>query len=113
MIALFTQDTESAVLSISKSSEHGHLSSQAAHDTNAKIQEIQQAIDDVNDMNNQIATAAKQQAVTSQELSNNTEKLNELSNENSESITRVSSSSEELAQVSLQLKDKLAQFKLE
>lgn len=113
MITLFTQDTKSAVLSMTQSSEQGHLSSQATHDTNAKIKEIQKAIDDVNDMNNQIATAAEQQACTSQELSKNTENLNGLSNENTASITRVSSSSEELAQVSLALKDKLAQFKLE
>ena len=112
MVALFTKDTASAVLSMSKSTEHGHLSSQATHNTNAKIKEIQKAIDEVNDMNNQIATAAEQQACTSQELSKNTENLNVLSNENTESITRVSSSSEELAQVSLQLKDRLAQFKL-
>lgn len=112
MLALFTQDTENAVLSMSKSSEQGNLSSQATIDTNLKLKEIQNVINDVNDMNNQIASAAEEQACTSQELSKNTENLNLMSNENTQSITRVSSSSEELAQVSLQLKNELAQFTL-
>lgn len=112
MIELFTRGTTEAVQSMSQCAIHGEASQKATDDTNHSIEDIQHAVEEINSMNSQIATAAEQQSCTSQELSRNTMKVSELTNENASSVARVSSASEQLEQVSLQLKDKLAQFVL-
>ena len=112
MIELFSHGTNEAVKSMLQSTQQGEASKQATQGTNAKIDEIQIIVDEINDMNNQIATAAEQQASTAQELSRNTVSINTLANENLTSVAHVSTASEELAQISMQLKKQLTKFTL-
>lgn len=112
MIELFTRGTNEAVMSMSQSTQQGDSSKNATQDTNVKVDEIQIIIDEINGMNNQIATAAEQQSCTSQELSRNTVSINKLTNENLTSVAQISTASEELAQISMQLKEQLEQFTL-
>ena len=113
MIELFTRGTTEAVTSMSISAKHGESSRNATNDTNHSFEDIQGAIETINDMNSQIATAAEQQSCTSQELSRNTMRINELTNDNVASVLRVSTASEQLKCTSYQLKDKLTQFVLQ
>lgn len=113
MIALFTRGTASAVSSMALCTKHGESSRNATDDTNHSIEDIQGAVEAINDMNIQIATAAEQQSCTSQELSKNTMRINELTNDNVASVLRVSVASEQLKRTSYQLKNKLTQFVLQ
>ena len=112
MITLFSQGTSDAVNSMADSIAYGQESNLAASDANNKLDVIQTEIEEINDMNNQIATAAEEQSCTTQELSQNTIRVNQLTNENGNSITQVSAASEELAQISLSLKERLSTFTL-
>ena len=112
MIGLFTRGTSEAVLSMSQSTIQGNSSKTATQDTNNIISDIQSAIHEINDMNDQIATAAEEQSCTSKELSRNTISINQLSNDNLLSVSQISKASEELAQISMQLKEQLSQFTL-
>lgn len=112
MIALFSQGTSDAVNSMTESLTHGQISNQAANESNCKLDEIQTAIEEINDMNNHIATAAEEQSCTTQELSQNTLRVSELTNNNTMSIARISTASEELAQMSQSLQKRLSKFTL-
>lgn len=112
MIELFTRGTAAAVTSMSLSAQHGESSRKATDDTNQTIEDIQEAVEEINDMNSQIATAAEEQSCTAQELSRNTLRVHELTNDNVTSVLRVSAASEQLKGTSYQLKEKLAQFVL-
>lgn len=113
MVELFTRGTTEAVTSMTLSVNHGESSRNATDDTNHSIEDIQGAVEVINDMNSQIATAAEQQSCTAQELSRNTMRINELTNDNVASVLRVSTASEQLKRTSYQLKDKLSQFILQ
>ncbi len=112
MIELFSQGTTDAVNSMMESLTHGQVSNQAANESNCKLDEIQTAIEEINGMNNHIATAAEEQSCTTQELSQNTIRVSELTKNNSTSIARISTASEELAQISQSLQERLSKFSL-
>jgi methyl-accepting chemotaxis protein len=112
MINLFTGGTTKAVQSMVVNSELGQSSYEATLESNHKIEDIQGAMEDINDMNSQIATAAEEQSCTSQELSQNTTMISQLSAENVKSSARVSASSVQLTSLANQLKDKLEKFQL-
>jgi len=112
MIELFSQGTTDAVNSMMESLTHGQVSNQAANESNCKLDEIQTAIEEINGMNNHIATAAEEQSCTTQELSQNTLRVSELTNNNTTSIARISIASEELAQISQSLQERLSKFSL-
>jgi methyl-accepting chemotaxis protein len=112
MIGLFTRGTSEAVLSMAQSTIQGNSSKTATQDTNNIISDIQLAIHEINDMNDQIATAAEEQSCTTKELSRNTVSINQLSNDNLTSVSQISHASEELAQISMQLQEQLSQFTL-
>lgn len=112
MIEQFVRSTNEAVLAMSQSTEQGDASKEATHQTHITINEIQTAITEINDMNSQIATAAEEQSCTTKELSRNTESINKLTHDNIDTVSRVSSSSEQLAGVASQLKQRLEKFTL-
>ena len=112
MINLFTDGTDQAVQSMKVNSDHGQSSHEATLESNHKIEDIQIAMEDINDMNSQIATAAEEQSCTSQELSQNTTMISQLSAENVKSSARVSASSVQLTSLANQLKERIGKFQL-
>lgn len=112
MIKLFSQGTANAVSSIAKNIIHGKSSNQTAAKSNNKLDEIQAAIKNINEMNSHIATAAEEKSCTTQELSQNTLRVSQLTNDSATSISQISTASEELAQISLLLRQRLANFSL-
>ncbi len=112
MINLFSHGTAQAVQSMEVNSEQGQKSHEATLESNHKIEDIQIAMEDINDMNSQIATAAEEQSCTSQELSQNTAMISQLSAENVKSSARVSASSVQLTSLANELKDKIGRFQL-
>jgi methyl-accepting chemotaxis protein len=112
LVNLFTHGTTQAVNSMEINSEHGEKSHQAALASNQKIEDIQITMQNINDMNVQVATAAEEQSCTSQELSKNTEMISTLSADNVDASSRISVSSEQLASLANQLNEKMSEFKL-
>ena len=112
MIELFTRGTNEAVISMAQSTEKGNSSKQATQDTNMKISEIQVAINEINEMNDLISTAAEEQSCTTQELSRNTLNISKSSGNNLASVAQISTAAEELAQISTELKEQLSKFVL-
>jgi methyl-accepting chemotaxis protein len=112
MVHLFTNGTTQAVHSMKMNSDYGKNSHHAAEESNQKIEDIQTTMESINEMNNQIATAAEEQSCTSQELSRNTVKISKLSSENIDSFAQVSAASEQLYSLATQLKNNIEKFKL-
>ena len=112
MIGKFTQGTSEAVRSMKECSEFGDASRTTAIEATKRVEEIQSAMENVNDMNQQIATAAEEQSCTSKDLSENTALIHGLTEITVASSSRVSVTSEELATLSISLKEKIAHFTL-
>lgn len=112
MVSLFTNGTTQAVTSMKVNSDYGRNSHYAAEESNQKIKDIQTSMEDINEMNSQIATAAEEQSCTSQELSKNTLMISKLSSENIGSFSQVSAASEQLYSLATQLKNNMEKFKL-
>jgi methyl-accepting chemotaxis protein len=112
MVELFTRGISEAVTSMALCAQQGEASKKVTNDTNHSIKDIQAAVEVINDMNSQIATAAEQQSCTSKELANNTMKVSELTKSNVIAISQISVASEQLKGTSSQLREKLAQFDL-
>jgi methyl-accepting chemotaxis protein len=113
MIALFSKGTSDAVNSMTDSITHGQKSNEATAESNNKLDEIQTAIEEINAMNNQIATAAEEQSCTTQVLSKNTIRVNQLSNDNATSIAQISDASKELTEIAKSLKQCLSTLSLQ
>jgi methyl-accepting chemotaxis protein len=112
MINLFTSGTTQAAHSMKINSEYGKNSHNATEESNQRIEDIQATMESINEMNNQIATAAEEQSCTSQDLSKNTVMISKLSKENIDSFAQVSAASEELSSLATELKNNIEKFKL-
>jgi len=112
MISKFIQGTSEAVRSMQECSNFGEASKKTAIESSKRVEEIQSSMEHVNDMNQQIATAAEEQSCTSKDLSENTVKIHGLTEITVASSTRVSVTSEELATLSIALKEEIEHFSL-
>ena len=112
MVHLFTSGTSQAVLAMEVNSDYGKNSHSATEISSQKIDDIQLAMENINEMNSQIATAAEEQSCTSQELSRNTVMISKLSSENIDSFSQVSAASEQLFALATQLKGDIDRFRL-
>jgi len=112
MVHLFTSGTSQAVQSMEVNSDYGKNSHSATEMSSQKIDDIQLAMENINEMNSQIATAAEEQSCTSQELSRNTVMISQLSAENIDSFSQVSAASEQLFALATQLKGDIDRFRL-
>ena len=112
MIGKFIQGTSEAVRSMQECSAFGESSRTTAIESSKRVEEIQSSMEHVNDMNQQIATAAEEQSCTSKDLSENTVKIHGLTEVTVASSARVSVTSEELATLSMALKEQIEHFSL-
>jgi len=112
MISKFVQGTSEAVRSMQECSNFGESSRSTAVESSKRVEEIQSSMEHVNDMNQQIATAAEEQSCTSKDLSENAVKIHGLTEITVASSARVSVTSEELATLSIALKEQIEHFSL-
>ena len=73
---------------------------------------ISAAVERINDMSSQIASAAEQQSATSEEINRNVTSINEMANETSIGAQQTASASSELARLATNLQGLVAQFKI-
>jgi len=112
MINTFGQVTSTAVSSMSNSSNYSNICLDSTEESNTKITEIQKAIAQINEMNDQIASSADLQSSNSQQLSTNTQRIHDLTNENAVSASQLTVTANNMADVARTLQDSLRQFKL-
>jgi len=71
---------------------------------------ISTAVEQINDMSTQIASAAEQQNVTTEEINRNITSISEIANETSSGAQQTSSASEDLARLGTELQGLVVQF---
>ena len=88
-------------------SEHGVEQAAAA---GAALETIKQAVDQINTMNTQIASAAEEQSTVTEEINRNIVNINEVAEQTSEGAAQAKQASDDLAKLSEQLKQLVSQF---
>ena len=73
---------------------------------------ISEAVKRIDEMGTQIASAAEEQTVTSEEINRNITSINQMANETSAGAHQTASASEQLAQLAAKLQGVVAQFKI-
>ena len=73
---------------------------------------ISQAVTHINEMNTQIASAAEQQSTVAEQTSHSIHKMNQTAIENSAGAQQISAATEEIAHLSVNLKQLVAMFKV-
>jgi len=73
---------------------------------------ITSAINTINDMNTQIASAAEQQGAVAQEIDRNVTSIHQVANETSEGAVRTASASDNLARLAIELQEMVGHFKV-
>lgn len=101
-----------AVEVMNRSSEEAQSVVEQATKAGDSLSTISLAVDRINDMSNQIASATEQQTVTAEEINRNVTQIAEMSNETSSGAQQTASASDDLAQLGTKLNGLVAQFKV-
>jgi len=111
MIMAFKAETTDAVKAMDDSQGYAETMLNTAQKSNENLTEISSAIGDVNGMTIQIASAAEEQAATVQEINQNLNSVSDISRQNLDSSTQVSTASEQIETISKQVLDEISYFK--
>jgi len=111
MIESLQTNTKHAVDVMSKGREQAENGVKYVHSAGNALSEIAQAVDTINNMNQQIACAAEEQTSVADEINRNVLNINDLSSNSVDMSRKISQSGEELAQLSETLQELIVQFK--
>ena len=92
--------------------EQAVQSVEQAKETGSALQTITHAISVINDMNIQIASASEQQSSVAENINENVINVKRVAEENAVAANQTRASTSEIAQLSEQLKELVAQFKI-
>jgi methyl-accepting chemotaxis protein len=112
MISKLQNDARSAVDKVQSGVQHVELGYKSAESARDSIKQIMDNTLVTTDMINQIAAAAEQQAVTTNEIAGNVEKINTISIHNSEELEDVAKSAEQVNSEASELMAVISTFKL-
>ena len=101
-----------AVDAMNAGKERADSSVSRAESVKASLSSVSDAITSINDMNLQIAAASKEQATVSQDIDRSIINITEISGETTENSEQTSNTANKLSQLSLELNEKIAKFKL-
>ncbi len=90
-------------------SEHGVEQAAAAGEA---LKTINQAVEQINTMNTQIASAAEEQSTVTEEINRNIVNINEVAEQTAEGARQANQASDDLARLAEQLKQLVGQFKV-
>ncbi len=90
-------------------SEHGVEQAAAAGEA---LKTINQAVEHINTMNTQIASAAEEQSTVTEEINRNIVNINEVAEQTAEGARQANQASDDLARLAEQLKQLVGQFKV-
>ena len=95
-----------------QSRDEAQLVVEQATKAGASLSAISTAVERINDMRAQIASAAEEQSATAEEVNRNITSISEMANETSTGAKQTSSSSEDLARLGNELQALVAQFQI-
>ncbi len=112
MIEKLQNGSSRAVEVMARSLEQTKLAVDYASQSGEALQTIAQAVNEINEMSTQIASAAEEQSSVSEEINRNIVSINDMSNQTAEGASQTSIASEELARMASDLQGLVAQFKV-
>ncbi|MCK8044351.1 methyl-accepting chemotaxis protein [Shewanella sp. 1CM18E] len=112
MIATLQQNSQQAVSSMASSTDIAKSSVEFANQAKQSLERITNSITEINDMATQIASAAEEQRAVSEDISRNTQAINDTSNELSSQTQEVSDNAQMMLRTSSELSDRVSRFKI-
>lgn len=112
MIEKLQKGAQDSVVLMDQSRKEAHSSVEKANEAANSLQIITTAVSSINDMNTQIASAAEQQRITTEEMDKNIVRIKEVADETAIGAKEMSSASNELQQMAINLKSAVSQFKI-
>jgi methyl-accepting chemotaxis protein len=112
MLARLEQETQSIVVLMEQSQQQAVDTRDETQAAQRALSEINQAIEVINDMNNQIASAAEEQSSVSEEINRNVVTINDTAMDVMDSMTSSVEISNELTHKATELHGELSKFKL-
>ncbi|MDA0148981.1 methyl-accepting chemotaxis protein [Vibrio sp. LaRot3] len=112
MLARLEQDTQSIVVLMQQSQQQASDTKDETQAAQIALAEINQAIDVINDMNNQIASAAEEQSLVAEEINRNVVIINDTAVDVMDSMTASVDISHELSDNASELHTELDRFKI-
>ncbi len=112
MLNRLEQETQAIVILMQQSQQQATDTKEETQAAQLALAEINQAIDVINDMNNQIASAAEEQSAVTEEINRNVVTINDTATAVMESMTTSVGISDELAGKATDLHQELTLFKI-
>ncbi|MGM0593074.1 MAG: methyl-accepting chemotaxis protein [Pseudomonadota bacterium] len=112
MIESLQSSAKNAVSAIEKGRQSSHGSVDEANEAGMALDEIMNAVDTINQMNTQIATASEEQSAVADEINRNIAQISDVTNETTRESAELSQESESLVKLSEELLGLVGQFKL-
>ncbi len=111
LIKTLVTSADSSMNTMTVGSDLAQKTLDKAHATGEQIREITEAVDEINRVNSQIATAAEQQTAVSDEINQNVTLIRDVSDRSSGDAKEVASTSQELARLGKELRGLVARFR--
>ncbi len=112
IIEKIQQGASNAVAVMHSSNKQTQLAVKKAAEAGEALDAITQAVDDIAQMNFQIASAAEEQSQVAEEINRNIVNVNEIATETVDGANKTASSSESLKQVAVKLQTIVSDFKV-
>lgn len=110
MIEKLQTGSRHAVDVMNKSLSQTKLAVKYASESGSALKTIAVAVDKINEMSTQIASAAEEQSAVSEEINRNIVSINDMSNQTADGASQTSIASEELAKMASQLQSLVGHF---
>ena len=111
MIERLQAGTQDAVRVMASSTDKAEQSVEHADRAGKSLETISNAVNQITDMNFQIATAAEEQGAVAEDINRNVNNINDVVKQTSEGARQISDSSDELTNLSSELQQLVSQFK--
>ncbi len=112
MIERLQKGTSNAVDAMEKSREQAQAGVEQAAEAGTSLDTIKSAVDLINDMNTQIASAAEEQSAVAEEINRNISNISHVAEESAEAAQQNSAASEQLARLAENLQEVVSRFRV-
>jgi methyl-accepting chemotaxis protein len=110
MIEKLQSGSRQAVTVMDQSREEAKSAVEFATQTGTALATITQAVEKINEMSSQIASAAEEQGSVAEEINRNIVRINDMSNQTADGANETATASRNLAQMATELQGLVAQF---
>jgi len=113
MIEKLQSGARNAVDVMNSSREQAQVGVTQANEAMQSLDAIARAVETINDMNTQIASAAEEQAAVSEEINRNVTSISQISEQTAEGTEQTTAAADELAKLASNLQQLISQFKIQ